>query len=366
MNYLYICNYAANYAGNFIPAISNLIEHLNSSNVHLVFPSAAQGKHWIEQIHVPPSHIHYADFDLKSLSKTLRHLSKHLNPKQTLVHTHFVDDFLLLPVRNNFKKIVCHYHMTVPKTNSIKRRIKKFLNQYIYRRCIIVGVSPAVTADLNNYFSHHTCECISNAIAFQELAIQAQQHPVTNFLNASYFNVLIHGTHFFRKGVDIAIQAINAINQDCATKCNLYITSHDTTEAHALVNECTDNHEDIHIIDVMDGIKTLYDQIDCFISPSRDEAFGYAVAEAAWCECQVIASNVPGQNTMSDIPGIIWIEPKSVDSLENAIRKAISNKENNTISEINKLQKTYVLEKYDIATWVESTLLLYQKYFLDI
>jgi glycosyltransferase involved in cell wall biosynthesis len=104
-------------------------------------------------------------------------------------------------------------------------------------------------------------------------------------------------------------------------------------------------------------------QMDCFISPSREEAFGYAVAEAAYCDCQVVASNVPGQNTMIDIPGIIWIETENIKDLETAICTAMLNKENGQLKDIKLRQRAYTQEHYDIPQWVEMNKSLYKKYF---
>jgi glycosyltransferase involved in cell wall biosynthesis len=107
----------------------------------------------------------------------------------------------------------------------------------------------------------------------------------------------------------------------------------------------------------------LYDSVDLFISPSRKEAFGYAVVEAAYSKCQVLASNVPGQNTMMDIPGIYWVDLKDSESLKKAIEEAIIKKETNKIDEIREEQKKYVVKNYNIDKWVDANIKLYDTYF---
>jgi glycosyltransferase involved in cell wall biosynthesis len=110
-------------------------------------------------------------------------------------------------------------------------------------------------------------------------------------------------------------------------------------------------------------IKDVYDSIDVFISPSRSEAFAYAVAETAYCQCQVIASDVPGQNTMKDIPGILWVESDNVQSLVDAILQSVERKNNGEAEKIKVGQRKYVREHYGVDLWVQKNLDVYKKYF---
>ena len=66
---------------------------------------------------------------------------------------------------------------------------------------------------------------------------------------------------------------------------------------------------------------------------------------------------------MKDIPGIIWVEPNSVQNIEEAILLAIDRRKSNKLSNIKKSQKLYVQENYGIDLWVKKNIDVYSKYF---
>lgn len=363
-NLIHICNYAANYSGNFIASISKLTVNVMQTNrVFFVFPKTAQGKEWLSKLPVPASHIFFCSFEPKELHAMCRKLSKEFSPKNTVIHTHFVDGKALVGVKICFKNVVIHFHMTAPRVAGARSFLKKILMNLVYRNLIVIGVSEAVTHDLKKhyYFSKH--ECITNAISFEDLEQNAKLSNIQHSIEQGYFSILIHGTHFDRKGVDLAIKALETMETSVSSKCMLYITSHNAESAHNSVSNLKSTFTNIRILSVVEGVKSLYDSVDLFISPSRDEAFGYAVAEASFSECQVLASNIPGQNTMMDIPGIYWVGSQDPESLKNAIEEAIKKKEAGRVVEIKQKQREYVVENYGISKWVDAVMALYDKYF---
>lgn len=109
------------------------------------------------------------------------------------------------------------------------------------------------------------------------------------------------GTAFRTKGVDIAIDAIKNSNYNL----RLIILTHYEEDTIQQLNKITENWKKYAVVKhVVSHIQNVYNNSLCFISPSRSEAFGYSVVEAAYCETQVIASDIPGQNSLKDIPGI--------------------------------------------------------------
>ncbi|MGU9047061.1 glycosyltransferase family 4 protein [Clostridium perfringens] len=363
-NVLYICNYAANYSGNFIACLSRLAERLMiDNNVIFLFPSEAKNKEWLKNLPVKEENIYFCDFNMISLKNKCSYLSKKFKDKSMIVHTHFVDGLLLLPVKVNFKNIICHFHCTIYKSNNfLERALKKIVRNFIYKNIIIVGVSKSVTDDLKSYFRFNTCKCIVNAIDFQTLNNNSKEKKeIINNYNNKFFNVLLFGTNFITKGADIAINAINKLNNNSCVKYKLYITSHNIEETKKLVNDFT-NNEFIEVIDVVENVKNLYDKVDVFIAPSRKEAFGYAVVESAYSDCQVIASDIPGQDTMKSVPGIIWVKKEDIESLKNGILEAYSNKVNNKVEKIKKEQKSYVIKNFSVNNWIEDNIYLYNQY----
>lgn len=363
-NLIYVCNFAANYSGNFIASISELAKNVMQHNqVFFLFPEGARDKKWLSKLPVSNSHVLFCSFSYEELHSMCKRLSKKFSAKSTVIHTHFVDGEMLRAVTSNFKNVVVHYHMTVPKVLGPRSFLQKLKQNLIYKKSVVVGVSEAVTLDLKKYFPFCNHECITNAISFADLDRDAELLDTTPSIDQKFFSILIHGTLFYIKGVDLAINALESLEPSIRSKCMLYVTSHNTVSANNFISNIGSSFTNVKVIDVTQGVKKLYDSVDLFISPSRQEAFGYAVAEASYSECQVLASNVPGQNTMMDIPGIYWVDLKDSESLKKAIEESIITKETNKIDEIKKEQKKYVVENYNIDKWVDANIKLYDTYF---
>lgn len=363
-NILYICDYGASYTGSFIPAMALLAKQAGEHNqVYFLFPEGARGKKWLPYLPVPEEHIFFADFSVKNLAAACSRLSLRLTPEKTVVHTHFVGDFRLLAVRTAFSKIICHYHMMVPKGVTFSKKLKQLVRCCIYRGLILVGVSEAVKEDARDYFWNVRCECIPNAIDFEMLE-QCSPEPMTlPGDDGTQFRILVHGSDFVCKGVDVAIAAVNELNREEPNAFRLYMTSNTVEQTWENIRAITSETGNITVIPSVENIKSLYDAVDLYASPSREEAFSYAVVEASYCGCQVAASNIPGQNTMKPVPGILWFGKDDIQGLKQAILQAWENCRNGRVSEVKQSQKAYVMQHFRIQEWAERNLAVYNKYF---
>lgn len=363
-NILYICDYGAKYTGSFIPAMALLRKLAAEHNqVYFLFPDTARDKKWLSSLQLPEDHIFFSDFSVKNLAAACKQLARQLNPAETIVHTHFVGDFRLLAVRRAFSRVICHYHMMVPKGTSFSKRIKQFVRCCIYRGLIVVGVSEAVKADAQEYFWNVRCECIPNAIDFDMLEKCSPDPMLLPDDEGTQFRILIHGSDFVCKGVDVAVQAINELNKEYANAFRLYMTSNTVEQTLENIRNLTNETENITVIPSVEQIKSLYDAVDLYASPSREEAFSYAVVEASWCDCQVAASDIPGQNTMKPVPGILWFGKDDVQGLKKAILQAKENLSVGDTASVKAAQRAYVTQTFQIREWARRNLALYDKYF---
>lgn len=363
-NILYICDYAAPYTGSFILALTELAKEAGKQNqIYFLFPENAKNKEWVATLPGDRENIFFADFSPKSLAQECRRLSKLLNRETTVVHTHFVGDFRLLAVRSAFANVICHYHMMVPMGPGLMKKLKRLVRRVIYRGIIIVGVSEAVTEDAEGYFYKVRCECIPNAVDFSRLENCTAKPAAPEKTEQGQFRILAHGTDFVCKGMDVAIKAVNELNREYDNGFRLYMTSNTVAVTEKKVLEITEEIENITVMQSVENIKSLYDSMDLYISPSREEAFGYAVVEAAYANCQVAASDIPGQNTMKQVPGILWFGKDDVEGLKKMILQARENKANGTAAEMKERQKAYVTQAFRIDEWVRRNLDVYKKYF---
>lgn len=364
MNILYICEYAAPYPGSFVPALSALIHEVGKNNtVYCLFPEKANNMPWLSLLGIGKDHIFYADFSVKKLAQKCQWLCKMLGRENTIVHTHFVGDFRLAAVRFYFPKVICHYHMMVPYGTTLMKKLKRLVRIPIYWNSVIVGVSEAVAKDTQWYFRNVNSECIPNAVDFAMLEKCSEEPVVLEKFRSGQYRVLIHGSDFVCKGVDVAVKAIQELNHEYDNGFGLYMTSNTVPVTEENIREITAQTDDITVIQSVKNIKSLYDSMDLFISPSREEAFSFAVVEASYSDCQVAASDIPGQNTMKPVPGIFWFEKDDVAGLKKAILQAKETAEKGQAGKIKEEQKAFVVRNFRIERWVEQNLAVYDKYY---
>lgn len=363
-NILHISYFSPTYPGNFIASLARLTEATQKEYaVYFLFPIQARGAEWLSMLPVAQDRIFFCDFSPKGLYNYCKTLAATLGAHKTVAHTHFIDFLHLYAIKRSFKNNVCHYHMAAPEANTWKRKIRRALCRMIYAKSVIIGVSEPVAKGVHAYLPNAPCECITNAIDFEQLDTYSMGAPHKVGDTSDAFNLLIFGSDFHRKGVDLAIQAVELLNTSHRKHCSLTILAHPIQVAQEHVKRYSTEGKSITVVDTVRNIKDFFDGADAFLSPSRSEAFAYAVAEAAYCQCQVIASDVPGQNTLMDIPMVLWVTPNDVQSLADAICATIDRKNNGELERINALQKEYVRAHYGIELWVKKNIDIYKKYF---
>ena len=362
-NILYVCRYAAPYSGNFIPSIAQLADKVvGNHDVYFLFPEESREKHWLRELPVSSDHILFCSFHPIDMYKFCRALSRKLGREQTIVHTHFMGGPSLFSVNLCFRRIMNHYHMFVPPVKSWKDRLRRTIAMFNYRNNIVIAVSNTLTAPLQKYLPWSTVVSIPNCEDFAHLTAGAAHSTRLDFLEDDAFNILIHGSHFYWKGVDYTARVVEKMNEQ-GYRCRLYITSGDVGFTESQLHSVITHREYFQVIKGVEGVKNLYDNVDLMLSASRFDALSYAIMEASYSECQVAATDIRGNNMLKDIPGIRWIESENEADLENAILEAMEAKRNGTVLAIKQLQREYVLTHYNVDIWVDQVIALYQKHF---
>lgn len=351
MNYtrvIFICNYKAQYGGNFLASFNGLSKLLLNKgvSVYFVFPKEAQNIKW--EIDLSNYHLIYSDFDDKSLLFTTeKYLDRH---GITIVHLNFLSSLLLIKMKKKLSGQVAYIfqqHMAV--NFGLKQIIKGIiLRLFAPKHVAYVGVSPAVYHSIKKEVGIRRSYMVMNSIDVSRL-------KTTNVFRNN--NILIFGTDFKRKGVDLAISAIK--KSKIKTKCNLLIVTHNKKQAFEFIySQFGSIPSFVKIISPVQNIKELYSKCFLFLSPSRLEAFGYSVVEATYSGNQVIISNVPGQNELSKIPGIQMVESENVSQLRFKIINAFKHKTEDR-SQINKKAIRYINQHYSLKAWTHQMLKIY-------
>lgn len=238
-----------------------------------------------------------------------------------------------------------------------KDGIKQLLYKYATHSCRMIGVSDAVYRDLRRIRGNRAeTFMVRNAISTYRLDGTGAWDNVLSLDPER--DVVIFGTHFERKGVDVALKAVMKARRDL----RLVVLTHREAETREKLDAIEPEWQKYAAVyHVIEDIPSIYNYVLCFLSPSRSEAFGYAVVEAAYCDTQVIASDIPGQNSIKCVPGIRWVRTEQVDELAEALDDCcrLRMEKPEKYEEQKMEQRAYIRENFSVEKWCEEILKVY-------
>lgn len=353
MNYnkvVFVCNFSANYGGNFLASLYSLAIELKAKkkNVLFIFPLTARNKNW--EIDLSHFNIAYCNLYSRDLTRVVRTF---VSPSdRAIIHLHFTRAFSL-PMSlkhyiHNHGFFVIHEHMMI--NSRFKRKLKGLLLRILGpHNSIYIGVSPAVYQQLCQEVGEEKSRLIINAIDTERLHVQKEHNNN---------NILIFGLDYKGKGVDLAISAL--LHSQLSAIVRLQIVSNNIKKTtNQIISQFGFVPSFVRIIPTSTNVSRLYNNCFLFLSPSRSESFSYAVVEAAYSGDKVIASDIAGQNTLKNIPGIKWFESENVRQLQQAIEEEYTFHIQTKTVPLEKTQN-YIREHYSLKKWVHEILSIYE------
>lgn len=360
---LIVANYAPSFGGNWLQSMKAL-EKNKDIHVRYLFPEAAAKQYWIKEI----NRSYFTDWSLSSLKEVWKKINK--DAPVDIVHFHFVGGKNGLLCRMAFTgscRFLWHVH-----NHDISRGrlapVKDILKKWMYRDSFKIGVSDSVS-DSVRVLSPRNVQTLYNAIDFERLSDVGEEHFIDKA--PGVIRCMIMGNHFERKGNDIAAKAIRKIISGGGVPAELYIVAneHYRNDLAAFLTKTIGNdswQKYIKRLSPRNDIATYYRKMDCFLSPSREEGFTYSVAEAAYCGCQVILSQCPGQEEYlkHSIPSFHWLQdPNTVDitdDLTQEILKAYKMPQGTKEEMVRESQK-YLESHFKMNKWVEDVVKIYDE-----
>lgn len=350
---LEICEIVSFYGGNFIECLKSLEKQLcklgENNRVIYAFPLEAKEIGWVKDLGRDGSVFYFNRCRPQYMVDLLKLCSKnHVD----IVHLHFsgVVNTLLLQLFSHVK-ILVHHHNTIDPLPPLKKYIYKIAS---YRVSKFIGCSHYVMETmLENGFAKEKCMYVTNCIDFKRLDIVHD----SNVLSNGKSNLLIFGTDFYRKGVDLVLKALSSI----AEKYNLclQIISHNPKTAEENVksvlgyfpNWCEINPPVKYIAD-------YYRASEVFLSPSRAEGLSTAVIEAIYCGCLIIKSNVSSMEYGFDNEDIVTVNLDEMD-IRNHIESMLNLTSEKKYNIIN-LFKSQVETMFSSEKWAKEISDLYE------
>ncbi len=350
-----ICNYAADYSGNFLASLRSMEEYArsmdNNNKIICVFPISARGKDWVGELQENHKVFFLEGGILKSNIQLLRWCNQY---HVDIIHVHFYGLITGCFV-GWFSRtmVVHHFHNTWSQPNLVKNAILRIVSSSARS---LVGCSKAVFDTLIDAgFSHKKTTFITNCIDFSRLDLVKENNPYHNSKN----NILILGTDFYRKGVNFALNAIEPIADELDIQLN--VISHCVDETMELIiEEMGYMPKWVNVIHPVENIGDYYRASALFLSPSLAEGLCYAVPEALYCHCMTLKTNIPSLTY-----GLVnedQITLTGIEELRNRII-GVMKSDNDVISErINSL-RSQVIDYYNVAKWGREVYTLYKDLF---
>jgi len=366
-NKLVIChlaNYAPTFYGNFMASLFDLelkLNELNSDNkVIYIFYKNSKNCEWSNEMARNNKDIYFLNnpgikgfFELNRIIK-----DKNVN----ILHLHFKFPVIILFLLKLFVpelKIIAHFHNLLSGIPSVeyKQIIKLKLKKILFNKLIDVfcGCSEAVFVDLINCgINKNKCSYIDNGIVFSRLDIKYEDgKEIYNVKNKKV--IMIYGTYFYGKGVDIAINAI----KDIVEKYNIVlmiICQNKDFVLEQIGKIFKFIPEWIIIVPSQENIAFYFKMSDIYLSPSREEGFSYAMLEAIYCGTPVIRSDLPGMDRK--IPNEIVVPVNNIPALREKIEYTLNLSEN-AQQAILAEQKEYIVQRWNIDIWSNKIIDMY-------
>ncbi len=359
---LHVMNYGAAYRGNFMDSLQSLDNRLREQgmrNIYLFCASAKQNdaSKWIEEMRAAGDVVCFLTGETGKDVKIIRELMK--KHQVVIVHTHFTtrQQHLAVRVATMFKKVklITHFHNHSIEAHNVFKRIAR---RVLYKGCHIVACSESVYRSAERDFPGNKKCFIDNGVNFDRLEkyeeITGEEYGICQSEKA----LLIFGFDFYRKGVDLAAKALKKLREEGHPFTLLVSLSTNFEEVRANLEKVIGEiPEWIKIIKARNDVATLYNYVDLFLSPSREEGLPYSVIEAAYSKCSVVLSDISAQAKLRIKYGY-WFPDGNVEAFADAILQA----ENEHAQKIVHWEevKAYMKEQYALETWSEQVVELYR------
>ncbi len=345
MNVFLVADYAAPYEGNFMNSIKKLEEKIRQNKGEMLysFPEKAKEIGWIQEL----GKTRKVYFHTKNVKENGRNFRKIIKENSVdMIYSHFcigrTQAALKMVSQQNRVKLVQHYHNHY-QNQMPQNPVKRMFLKYIFQGDLNIGCSESVAQSI----PYKKVVAVPNAIAFERL----EQWEKVKLAEDNQTVILMFGFDYERKGVDIAIKAL----QEVAEKYNLVLAISVSVKLEQLKQKIMDEFgeipEFVKFLEPRDDIATYYHASDIFLSAAREEGFCYAIVEAVYCQTQCICSNLKAQPL--EIPNLRIFQSENVEDLREKIVQVLE------CGDLNKKDKKiescqFVKEKYAIEYWANS------------
>lgn len=326
MKILHICAYAAPYGGNFLKSLLFLDKEVQKKGYETVFcfPEKNKDLDWCKQLEVTYKVYYVPLAHARILLKTylvLKRIFKE-NPDIVIAHSHFelYDEPLSITAPRSVK-VFWHVHDAIGNYlhGFYKWVWKAHYNLFIKNVQLLSVSEKHKDVIINLGFPKERIHYVPNGIDTSTI-------DLVESTNKQPFVFTVFGWDYFRKGVDLAIDAMNNVKG----MSQLHIVGGSNKEA---------DTDKIRQIVPSKNINDIFKASSCFLHISRAEGLSYALLEALYFGLPVIVSDIPENLITKDCPTAYYVKSESVNEIKDWMQRFINEQYHCTTEEIMKTRE---------------------------
>lgn len=349
MKILQICAYSAPYPGNFMKSLLALEREAKNNGYTTLycFPEKNKELDWCIELE-KTNKVYYLPLrHARILPKTYLHLRKifNENPDICYAHSHFelYDNPLIITAPKNVK-IFWHLHDAIGNyLHGVYKYIWKLHYSLFSKRPYLLSVSEKhKQVVINLGFPESRAFYIPNAIDTGRIC---EVNPNRD----KQYDFIIFGWDYYRKGVDLAISAIESLKR----RFTLGIVGGNVSN----LNEIQMGK--IYNVKPSTDINQIFSSATCFLHISRAEGLSYALLEALYSGLPVIVSDIEENLIAKGFPTAIMVKSEDVEDIKGAIIELADKDFHFSSQEIQETRRL-IEEGYSIGLWAKKVFHAYR------
>lgn len=229
----------------------------------------------------------------------------------------------------------------------------RWYNRLLNKSKIIIAISKSIYQKRVSQSSAPIKKIVYNGIVFSDSLLEIEKEIIKNNKSAnSCFSFGIMGNISKQKGQYQAIEALHLLQKDLNINTNLIIAGTCEDDYISVLKKEINKYElnnVVTFVGFIEDIKSFYQQIDCLLMCSENEALGRVTIEAMSFGIPVIGYENAGtaEIIVNDYNGLLY--KKGSDDLSKAMRRIVNNKTlANTLQEngLKTVTENFTIEKY--------------------
>jgi glycosyltransferase involved in cell wall biosynthesis len=362
-NILQFLCFKSPYGGSFFKSLLKLEHTLKNEGLEMIylFHVDTSGIDWVRELMKKGKKIYFLTGNFfKDVFIIKNILDKH---DIKYIHAHFSGTkyFFLFKIArllyNQELFIIRHLRNHDQPRGFINETLRKMLTHVD----LYIGCSKSVADEYQRNFKigNDKITYATNAIDFTRLIHfeKLERHDFKIDADAAVF--LMFGFDYLRKGVDIALEAMDSLVKQNKKVCLLLSLSVNLELVELKIKQRFDQIPSwLKILEPREDIASYYKLSDYFISAAREEGFCNALVESAYCERPIITSDIPGPRSLN-IPHTYKFTSENVAELKGVMLSAMSLTTDQK-KKITAAQKAYVEREYDLDLWANRISGLYK------